>query len=80
MYSTSVPTYGIMFDSRSNAGYYATVVRGCWLDVVVMWLLSRNAYGMDETRWRAEPLHGRLVRSLLGDARGHGTGVVERTV
>jgi hypothetical protein len=49
-------------------------------EVVVMWLLSRNAYGMDGTRWLAEPLHGRLVRSLLGDARGHGTGVVKRTV
>jgi hypothetical protein len=49
-------------------------------DVVMSSLLSRNAYGMDGTWWLAEPLHGRLVRSLSGDARGHGTGVVKRTV
>ena len=40
--------------------------------VVVIWLLSRNAYGMDGTRWLAEPLHVKLVRSLSGDARGNG--------
>ena len=49
-------------------------------EVVVMWLLSRNAYGMDGTRWLAEPLHGKLVRSVSGDTRGHGAGVVKRTV
>ena len=31
----------------------------CGVVDVVVWLLSRNAHGMDGTRWHAEPLHGR---------------------